>query len=169
MAFRIEVQNMLVAGHPVTGAYSVDDQTAHAEMTAFNIEGDASPESIYNYLIGTPFRGRPLWGAVYLVASSKVGDTVDFQASGPDITLTGDHICAARALVDLATRETVTQNLRSTYVQNQILTPLGHTGSGCDCMDATTDIAALQALSDGVHSDATLNNVPNVKIVDITH
>ena len=93
----------LAAGHPVTGAYNVDDALAAAELNAKNIDNDAPVSAMYDYLLnknhrtnqGTDTQFTPILGRLEHVARSAVGDDPFGRGAGNELILIQVHAAMA--------------------------------------------------------------------------
>ena len=151
----------LLAGHPDTGAYNVDDAIAADEINALNRDAPADSIALLRYLTLERFRQGTLYGRLQLVACNrpvKDGNSwsipeLPLGANDADVAITQENIAAAATLlrfVDTDTADSV--NLLDSRL-DAILDSVGPTPGGCDAIGAA-DKTALQGLSQNQQSRA---------------
>lgn len=109
------LQSELLAGHPITGAYSADAATAVSELNEYNITSAVSISKIAEYMLlethksneGTDLQVSSLYGRLEQVALSSVGD--DPLGSG---TVTDQvSLCAAKSFVWMLSNQSLNLDL----------------------------------------------------------
>lgn len=135
-------------GHPVTGAYSLDDATCADELNAFNLPSSvgADPQTIARYLQLETKGGEYLWGRIQIVAESAVGS----DPIGEATPLTLEHITSAKAILAIldpgAFRPQLIDPNDSRF--DTMLSNLG-AGSGCKAI-RPADVTAIKAMVDNM-------------------
>ena len=163
------LQAELLAGHPVTGAYSVDDATAADELNALNISGEIGPEVILEYFIenqhrennGGDTQNTNLYGRLVMVAESAEGGN-PFSLSPAD-SLTVGQIAAAKTILRMLDGDAYSVNLSNVDVD----------GAFTKCQGAnvysTAQKNAIVGLSDNVQSRAQELGFGRVRAQDVTY
>lgn len=100
------LQAELLAGHPVTGAYNIDDQLAANELNALNRPSEAEAAEILQYCLletsrtnaGADLVASNIYGRIKAVAGSAVGAD-PFNTGRPGDQLKLEEIHAAEAML----------------------------------------------------------------------
>jgi hypothetical protein len=150
MADLYAIQAELLAGHPDTGPYSADDQTATDELNAFNRNAEAGVLAIKEYFILERKLDQTLWGRMQIVAESAVGE--DPLAEG--VPLTNDHITACMSLSTIMVTEFAIDTTDTRF--DDLLTFIGAQGAK---VIQPADVTNLRALSVNTQSRAMEQNL----------
>lgn len=160
----------LDSGHPDTGAYNVNDETAAAELNAMNRPAEGGVDGMLSYLItnrarsneGTDTVNTAILGRIEHVAESSVGD----DPFGTGSVLTLEHIHAAKMMLrTMTSAQLSTVNFVNTEFGNALSALAG--GTGCDAI-RPADKTALEALSQNQQSRATELGLGRVWPINVT-
>lgn len=163
------LQAELLAGHPVTGAYSADDASAAAELNAKNIMGEVSPEVVLRYCVeqqhrentGSDTKRCNIYGRIAIVAESPVGSN-PFGLS-PAETLEIGQIASAKTILRMLDGNAYNVNLANADVDGALTKC-----RGAKCYSAAQK-DAIVALSNDVQSRAIELGLGRVRAGDVTH
>lgn len=158
---------ILTTGHPDTGAYNANAQTAADEINALNRPNSNTVQAMFMYLFnkkhrtnqGTDTVYTPIIGRLLHVADSAVDADPFGRGAGNEVNLQQIHAC--KAMVTL---------LNSTHIDlldySDTDLPLGYlNGAGVISPSHKT---ALDELSNNLQSRATELGLPQVKASHIT-
>ena len=173
--FYKRLKEELDSGHPVTGAYNIDDALAANELNAQNINIDGGILEMINYLAinrsrtndGLDTTRTALLGRLKHIAESAVGDSV-FGRTGANDTVTLEAKHAAQTFLTLFSAPSVsTLNFLDTELDGAYVV-LGPPGSGGIGVWKDPDILALKGFSSNRISRAFELGFPIIETVDIT-
>ncbi len=86
----------LAAGHPDTGAFDADAETATGQLNAVNRDAAAAAETIRNYFLLERKNAMALMGRLEIIADSAEDDV---DPLGDLVTMTNVHITAAKTML----------------------------------------------------------------------
>lgn len=92
-----ELKAELLAGHPDTGAYNVDDTIAADEINAVNRPAPADINSLRNYFLLERKNSMALMGRLEVIANGSIGA----DPLGDTVVLALGHITAAKTLLNI--------------------------------------------------------------------
>lgn len=141
-----DVRGELLSGHPGTGAYSLDDATAAAELNAANRPNARTSVDVFEYFLSRQHRTQQggdsanttLLGRLIHAAESNVGSDPFSRGAGHELNIQQKHGCLS--LLEWLRRsdsamETLDANLRLGYVN----------GAGVISVGQRAEIEAMSA------------------------
>lgn len=176
MGYLQDLRTELDAGHPDTGTYNANDQTAADEINAFNRPANGGVSGMLAYMLenrsrtntGTDTVATSIVGRLHDVANGTAGtDPFGHGVSGSNLTM--EHIHSARMLWTLITSphlEDSGVDFSNTEVQAMVDTLSG--GAGNARVYKPADADAIKGLSDNLQSRAMELGFGRVKAIDVT-
>ena len=167
------LKDELALGHPVTGAYSVDNQIATDELNVVNIDAEGGVDGVTRYLLtnrsksdqGNDTVATSIMGRLRHLADSAVASNPFDRQGGTSREVTLEQKHAAIMLLTLVENPQLsTLDMVNTEFEAG-LTALGG-GTGARVMKPA-DIDAIKALSQNQQSRATQVGLGRVRVGDV--
>jgi len=144
------LKDELIAGHPTSGAYSVNNQAAANELNALNRVAVASVEALRNYFLLERKGNMALMGRLEYVSQQSVGAV---NPLGDAVTLTLAHVTACQTMMRITNPGSdFALDLNDARFQSLLDDLAG--GTGCKVI-GPADKTAITAMSQNKQSRAT--------------